>query len=66
MNITWKNILALSLLSLTATSWANDNKLTLENCHLGEIRSQVKCGKLEVPENYQKPDGDKIAVNFAV
>ena len=66
MKVTWKNLLTLSLLSVTAISWANDNKLTLENCHLGEIRSQVKCGKLEVPENYQKSDGDKIAINFAV
>ena len=66
MNVMWKSLLALSLLSLTAASWANDDKLTLENCHLGEIRSQVKCGKLEVPENYQQPDGDTIAVNFAV
>lgn len=66
MNVMWKSLLALSLLSLTAASWANDDKLTLENCHLGEIRSQVKCGKLEVPENYQQPNGDTIAVNFAV
>jgi pimeloyl-ACP methyl ester carboxylesterase len=66
MKVTWKNILALGLLSLTTTSWANDDKLTLDNCHLGEIRSQVKCGKLEVPENYQQPDGDTISVNFAV
>jgi len=63
---TWKKIITLGLLSITTTTWANDNKLTLDNCHLGEIRSQVKCGKLEVPENYQKPDGDKISVNFAV
>ena len=66
MKTTWKNILALGLLSLTTTSWANDDKLTLDNCHLGEIRSQVKCGKLEVPENYQQADGDKIVINFAV
>lgn len=66
MNVMWKSLLALSMLSLTAASWANDDKLTLENCHLGEIRSQVKCGKLEVPENYQQPGGDTIAVNFAV
>lgn len=66
MKVTWKRLLTLSLLSMMATSWANDNKLTLENCHLGEIRSQVKCGKFEVPENYQKPEGDKIAINFAV
>jgi pimeloyl-ACP methyl ester carboxylesterase len=66
MKVMWKKLLTLSLLSITATSWANDNQLTLENCHLGEIRSQVKCGTLEVPENYQKPAGDKIAINFAV
>ncbi len=66
MKITWKRILTLSLLSISAATWASDDKLTLESCHLGEIRSQVKCGKLEVPENYQKPDGDKISVNFAV
>ena len=60
MKTTWKNILALGLLSLTTTSWANDDKLTLDNCHLGEIRSQVKCGKLEVPENYQQADGDMV------
>lgn len=63
---TWKKIFTLSLLSMASTTWASDNNLTLENCHLGEIRSQVKCGKLNVPENYQKPDGDKISVNFAV
>ena len=66
MNVTWKSLLALVLLSLSATSWANADKLILENCHLGEIRSQVKCGKLEVPENYQQPDKDKISINFAV
>ncbi|WP_019026610.1 alpha/beta fold hydrolase [Colwellia piezophila] len=64
--IIWKKVFTLGLLSISVMSWANDHKLTLENCHLGEIRSQVKCGKLEVPENYQKPNGDKIAVNFAV
>ncbi len=64
--VTWKKFFTLGLLSVSAISWANDNKLTLDNCHLGEIRAQVKCGKLEVPENYQKPEGDKIAVNFAV
>lgn len=62
----YKKILTVALLSMSAGSWANDNNLTLENCHLGEIRSQVKCGKLVVPENYSKTDGDKISVNFAV
>lgn len=46
--------------------WASDNNLVIENCHLGEIRAQVKCGKLSVPENYQQPEGDQISINFAV
>jgi len=66
MKTMWKEMLMLSLLSVSAASWASDDKLTFGNCHLGDIRSQVKCGKLEVPENYQKPAGDKILVNFAV
>jgi len=69
MKITWKKMLVVGLLGFAQQSLANDIKndsLTLENCHLGEIRSQVKCGKLQVPENYQKPNGDKISVNFAV
>ena len=66
MKVMWKNFITLGLLAISTSSWANDNKLTIENCHLGEIREQVKCGKLEVPENYQKLEGDKISINFAV
>lgn len=72
--VKWHNVLLIALLLTTSQVWATDNtsesvtenKLILESCHLGEIRSQVKCGKLEVPENYQKPDRDKISINFAV
>jgi len=66
MKVIWKSFVTLGLLVINVSSLANDNKLILENCHLGEIREQVKCGKLEVPENYQKPEGDKISINFAV
>ncbi|TYK67285.1 alpha/beta hydrolase [Colwellia echini] len=52
-------------LKFVAVSFAS-TVLTLENCHLGEIRAQVKCGKLDVPENYSKPNGTKISINFAV
>lgn len=51
---------------MSASTWASDNKLMLESCHLDGIRSQVKCGKLEVPENYQLPQGKKISVNFSI
>jgi len=66
MKTMWKKVLTLSLLSISATTWANDNKLTVENCHLDGIRSQVQCGKLEVPENYQQPQGRQLSVNFSI
>ncbi|MCP4986682.1 MAG: alpha/beta fold hydrolase [Colwellia sp.] len=62
----WKKILTLSVLSVSATTWASDKDLALENCHLDGIRSQVKCGTVEVPENYQLPQGKKISVNFSI
>lgn len=62
----WKKIITLALLLTSTTALASDNQLIIENCHLGEIRAQVKCGKLDVPENYLKPDGEQISINFAV
>lgn len=70
----WRGIVFIGLLSAISQGWASDavtesalkNKLTLESCHLGEIRSQVNCGKLQVPENYQQPQGTQISINFAI
>jgi len=74
----WQKKLLMVLLLTSSQVWADEGSInathknmtafamTLNNCHLGEIRSQVKCGKLEVPENYNKQDGDKISINFAV
>ncbi|TWX59434.1 alpha/beta fold hydrolase [Colwellia hornerae] len=74
MNIKWQSLLALSLLSFSSLLLADNNDtqknnkeiLTLENCHLKGIKSQVQCGTLQVPENYSLPDGETITVNFAV
>jgi pimeloyl-ACP methyl ester carboxylesterase len=74
MNRKWQSLLALSLLSFSSLLLADDAEtqnnnnevLTLENCHLKGIKSQVQCGKLQVPENYSLPNGEQIAVNFAV
>jgi len=66
MKIMWKQLMAASLLAVANNSWADDQALTVEDCHLGEIRSKVKCGTLQVPENYSNDSGDKIYVNFAV
>ncbi len=62
----WNKIATVSLLLVTSATWASNKSLTLENCHLDGIKQQVECGKLEVPENYQKPNGDKIVINFTV
>ena len=70
----WQSLLAISLLSFSSMLLAdnadeqknNDEVLTLGNCHLKGIKSQVQCGKLLVPENYTLADGEKISVNFAV
>jgi pimeloyl-ACP methyl ester carboxylesterase len=66
MKMSWKKIFTVSLLLATSTTWADDNPLTLKDCHIDGIKQQIKCGKLEVPENYQKPNGTKITVNFAI
>jgi len=54
-------------------SFADDNTdnvetkgIKLKNCHLKGIKEQVKCGRLLVPENYQKTDGVNISLNVAV
>jgi len=62
----WKSLLAIMSLSLANVALANDDSLFIENCHLDDIKQQVQCGKLMVPENYQQPKGQQISINFAV
>lgn len=50
----------------THSVWANKVIPNIENCHLEGIRSQVKCGFLMVPENYNEPEAKYISINFAV
>lgn len=66
MKIIWNSLLSVVCLLGSMTSQANDDPLTLENCHVKGIKQQISCGKLTVPENYQNKDGDKISINFVV
>lgn len=70
MKVSWKSIIALSLLFTFTLVKANENNnnsnLTFEHCHLEGIKQQVKCGQLLVPENYQQENSEKISINFAV
>jgi len=63
-----KNWIAFSLLTLLLSVNANANEqvLMLENCHVDGVRAQVKCGKLQVPENYEDVNGEQISINFVV
>ncbi len=66
MRITWRQWIALAVLSTSVNVQANEQNLTIENCHVDGIKQQIQCGKLTVPENYQQQDGEKITVNFVV
>lgn len=59
-------VISLFLLLVSANVYGKDQKLTLENCHVDGIRSQVKCGMLQVPEDYNNVDGEHIGINFVV
>lgn len=59
-------VLLLTLLSICPNVWAETKHVNIENCHLGDIRSQVQCGSLLVPENYQQQQGKQLSINFAV
>ncbi|GAA6203593.1 alpha/beta hydrolase [Thalassotalea sp. SU-HH00458] len=66
LTITIKSVIAFGLLSVHSAVIANESNLSLKDCHLDGIKQQVQCGKLLVPENYDKPNGEKITINFAV
>ncbi|MFT5637014.1 MAG: pimeloyl-ACP methyl ester carboxylesterase [Cognaticolwellia sp.] len=70
MKINWKAFFSASLLiAISNSSIAEDRvkqQLTLESCHIKGIRQQVQCGTYVAPENYDKPDGAKIDINFVV
>lgn len=59
-------VLSFILLLLSFNSYSNAKELSLENCHIDGVREQVKCGKLTVPENYDKPEKAQISLNFVV
>ena len=59
-------VVSLFMLLISMNAYGENQQLTLENCHVDGIRTQVKCGTLQVPENYSKVNGDHININFVV
>ena len=75
MKINWKALFSASLLialsssALSNSAFAEDieqPQLLLESCHIKGIRQQVQCGTYSTPENYAKPNGAKVDINFVV
>ena len=73
MTINWNNLFKANLLiwvvglsNISLAENISDQQLTLENCHVNGIRQQVQCGTLVTPEDYEKPDGVQIDINFVV
>lgn len=73
MTINWNNLFKANLLiwvvglsNISLAENISDQQLRLENCHVNGIRQQVQCGTLVTPENYEKPDGVQIDINFVV
>ncbi len=54
------------LLLASFSAYSQEQTLVIENCHVDGVKAQVKCGKLPVPENYNKIDGEQLSINFIV
>lgn len=62
-------LLSFSTLSFSALSFnvlSEENSIAITNCHLDGIKEQVKCGTLQVPENYSQVNGKQISIHYAV
>ena len=56
----------LLILLLSFNAYSKEQQFSFENCHVDGVKAQVRCGKLRVPENYSKPSGEQISINFVV
>lgn len=59
-------VIPLMILLVSFNAYSDEQNFTFENCHVDGVKAQVKCGKLQVPENYSKPDGEQIGIHFVV
>lgn len=70
MKINWKALFSVSLLlALSNSGFAVEiekPQLLLKSCHVKGIRQQVQCGSYTTLENYAKPDGTTLNINFVV
>ncbi len=62
----WSVIITLIFCSVSTVSWSKTDTVSVNDCHLNGIRTQVKCGSINVPSNYNKPAGTQLTINFAI
>ena len=66
MKKTCRVIITFIFCSISAISWGKADTSMVSDCHLNGIRTQVKCGVINVPSNYNKPEYAQLTINFAV
>ncbi len=59
-------VISMFYLLLSINAYGQEQSFMLNNCHVDGIKAQVKCGQLQVLEDYNKASGDKITINFVV
>ncbi len=57
---------ALSAALMVGGADAQQRGAALEDCHVGNVSALASCGTLEVPEDWNDPDGKSITLSFAV
>src|SRR5690554_5869289 len=60
------SVAALMLIAATTMHGNRAQAKDLNACYLKNISEQVLCGQLDVPEDYNSPDGRQISINYAV
>ena len=74
MKLFKKGLLSLAVLLTSSIAHGDEvtnnqsyhSSLSVEDCHIKGVKQFVKCGKLTVPENYQKPKDKQIELNFVI
>ncbi len=58
-------LLLISALLMILPTWANENNND-RSCYVDGLSDRLRCGYINVPENYAKPDGTQIQIHYLV
>lgn len=57
---------SLGLLMVSPDSVAQAQTTTNNDCYIDGIAERIRCGSIQVPENYDQPEGRQIPIHYAV